>query len=232
MLCRRIALVTVLALGLIGGCTPSPDTTGPMPDGRQLVTRSAESLRQLHSVRFSFGVNGTVPGLDVREVTGHVVLDGSRYGWARGKADVQYATERAQIEFLLNGESIRLTDEQDGSTERPVPAPYYPAAIFDPDSGLPELMTSATMLETEGTEKLGEVPTYRINGKIAVEAVSRLVPGIQSDVDVKFWVREQQPHELVRVWMQIPPRQPKQGAVMLELALSEHNRPVPGAPAT
>jgi lipoprotein LprG len=232
MLCRRIALVTVLALGLIGGCTSSPDTTGPMPDGRQLATESAESLRQLCSVRFSFGVSGTVPGLDVREVTGHAVLDGSRYGWARGEADIQRATEREQVEFLLQGESIRLTDEQGEVTERPVPAPYYPDAILDADGGLPELMTSATMLETEGTEELGEVSTYRIDGKLAAQVVSQLIPGIRSDVSVKFWVREQQPHELVRVWMQIPPRQPKQGAVMLELALSEHNQPVPGGPAT
>lgn len=230
MLCRRIALVTGLALGLIGGCTSSPDTTGPMPDGRQLVTESAETLRQLRSVHFSFGVSGIVPGLNVSEATGHAVLDGSRYGWARGTADVQRATERTQVEFLLRGESLRLTDEQGEVTERPVPAPYYPAAFLDSESGLPALLTSATKLETEGTEELGEVVAYRVDGKIAAEVVSRLIPGITSDVSVKFWVREQRPRELVRVWMQIPPRQPKQGAVMLELALSEHNEPVPGAP--
>jgi lipoprotein LprG len=232
MLCRRIALVAVLALGLTGACSPAPDTTGPLPDGSQLVTEAAESLTKLRSVRFAFGTSGTVPGLDIREITGHAVVDGSRFGWARGEADLQRATEREQVDFLLQGESVRLTDEQGDTTERPVPAPYYPAAILDADHGLAELMRRATGVETEGKEDLGEVQAFRINGSVPAEVVSMLVPGIQSAVDVKFWVSRQQPHELVRLWMQIPPLQPKQGAVMLELALSEHNVPVPGAPGS
>lgn len=230
MFSRRIALVTVLALGLTGACTPAPDTTGPLPDGRQLVTEAAESVAQLRSVRFTFGASGTVPGLDVREVTGRAVVNGSRYGWARGEADLQRLTEREQVDFLLEGETVRLTDERGDTTERPVPAPYYPAAILDPDHGLAGLMADTTELETEGKEDLGEVSTFRINGSVAADVISQLVPGIQSDVDVKFWVSRQQPRDLVRLWMQIPPRQPNEGAVMLELELSEHNAPVSGAP--
>lgn len=232
MLRRRIALVTVLALGLTGACSPAPDTTGPLPDGTRLVQESAEFVEQLRSVRFAFGTSGTIPGLNIREVTGHAVVDGSRFGWARGEADLQHVTEREQVEFLLRGESVRLTDEQGDVTERPVPAPYYPAAFLDADHGLADLMRRTTGLETEGKEDIEEVSTFRINGSVPAEVVSVLVPGIRSDVNVKFWVDRQQPHALVRLWMQIPPQQPKEGAVMLELALSEHNAPVSGAPTS
>jgi lipoprotein LprG len=53
-----------------------------------------------------------------------------------------------------------------------------------------------------------------------------VVPGIKSDVDVKFWVDQAESHQLMRVWMQVPPSQPNEGAVMLELALSKQNVPV------
>ena len=66
----------------------------------------------------------------------------------------------------------------------------------------------------------------RVAAKIPKGVISSVVPGIKSDVDVKFWVDQAESHQLMRVWMQVPPSQPNEGAVMLELALSKQNVPV------
>ncbi|SFQ74052.1 lipoprotein LprG [Amycolatopsis arida] len=231
--CRRIAVGIVLVLGLLGGCTSSPDTTGPLPDAGELVRASAESLTQLRSVSFTFKVNGSVPGLDVREVSGTATRDGGRYGRAAGEADIQRRLDRAEVEFLLDGERLWLTglgDQPEQRVEWPVPVGYAPATLLDPERGLRTLLTGATGLETEGSEPLNGVDTFRVAGELPHPVIARLVPGVHTGVDVKFWVSEAPTRHLMRIWVQVPPRQPNEGAVMLELGLTDHNQPPPPTP--
>ncbi|MFD2397088.1 LppX_LprAFG lipoprotein [Prauserella oleivorans] len=110
-----------------------------------------------------------------------------------------------------------------------MPAQFSPARLLDPERGLRQLLTKATALETESREELQGVPAYRINGELSHAAVSALVPGIHDAVDVKFWVSENPRRDLLRLWVQVPPRQPNEGSVMLELALTDHNKPVQNA---
>ncbi|GLY68192.1 LppX_LprAFG lipoprotein [Amycolatopsis taiwanensis] len=213
---RRIAGVLLAAAALATGCGPSPDTSG-LPDGTQLVSAAGASLDQVRTVRFDFDVSGTIPGLDVRAVSGQASRDGS----ASGKADVQDTVNRFETTFAINGPTLYLTDQHGNRTERPVPAGYNPAVVLDPSRGLPRLLTEATGLKTETKEDVQGVQAYRVTGELAGNVVSSVVPQIHSDVDVKFWVTQSEPRELVRVWMQVPPQQPNEGAVMLQLALSD-----------
>ncbi|WP_199433831.1 LppX_LprAFG lipoprotein [Qaidamihabitans albus] len=228
MLFRRIALV--LLLGALGGCTSAPDTAGPLPDGGSLVAASADALRDLRSVSFEFAVSGAIPGLAVREVTGEAARGEGAHGFAHGDVDVQHTDERAQYEFRVDGGTLYLTGSDDEHTEQPVPAGFDPARLLDPEDGLRSLLTGATNLRTESREKLGEVATYRVTGELPEHVVSALVPGIRSDAHVKFWVAEAAGRHLRRIWIQVPPRQPNEGAVTLELALSDHNAPVEPTP--
>ncbi|MEU3275347.1 LppX_LprAFG lipoprotein [Saccharomonospora sp. NPDC006951] len=226
MVSRRIALLVVLVIGMLGGCTPSPDTSGPLPEGRGLVDESATALRDLRSVHFQVSLSGTVPGLSIREVDGVATRQGGEYGFASGDADVQEHTDRVQYRFLLSGDRLRLTDKDGNSSERSVPAEFSPARLLDPEQGLYQLLEKASGLTTEGREELDGVSSYRVTGEVSRSVVSAIVPGIEADVDVKFWVREGKNRDLLRLWMQIPPRQKNEGSVMLEVALSEHNAPV------
>ncbi|HVV10821.1 LppX_LprAFG lipoprotein [Amycolatopsis sp.] len=226
MLRRRTAGVLVLLLALACGCSASPDTRGPLPDGTTMVHDAATSLEQLHSIQFDFSVSGTIPGLDVREVKGQASRDGGRYGTAVGQADMQESTNRFELQYEIDGDTLRLTDQHGTSTDEPVPAEYNIVALLDPQHGLPSLLRAATGLKTETKEDVQGVQTYRVTGELTQSAVSGLLPGVQSDVDVKFWVTQSEPRALVRVWMQVPPRQPNEGAVMLELGLSHANAPI------
>jgi lipoprotein LprG len=231
MLHRRTAGVFLLILALACGCAASPDTRGPLPDGSALVAAAATTFEGLRSIQFDFSVSGTIPGLDVREVRGQASREGGPYGTAMGQADMQESTNRFEMSFQISGGRLRLTDQHGVQTEEPVPAYYNPAALLDPGSGLPKLLKAATGLATETKEDVKGVATYRVTGELAANVVSRVLPGIQSNVDVKFWVTQSEPRDLVRVWMQVPPRQPNEGAVMLELALSGANVPMSVTPA-
>ncbi|GHF89032.1 lipoprotein LprG [Amycolatopsis bartoniae] len=225
---RRTASVLVLILALACGCAASPDTRGPLPAAPELVTAAAGSLGGVTSVQFDFSVSGIVPGLDVREVKGWASRAGGQYGSAVGQADMQESTNRFELSYEITGDELVLTDQHGAQTREPVPAEYAPAALLS--HGLPKLLTSATGLKTETKEDVKGVQTYRVTAELSKDAVSSVLPQIQSDVDVKFWVTQSEPRTLVRVWMQVPPRQPNEGAVMLELGLSGFNTPPSATP--
>jgi lipoprotein LprG len=230
MFCRRTALVVLLVLGLLTGCATSPDTSGPLPDGSGLVRASAVAVQTLRSVTFTFGSSGALPGLDIRGVDGQATLDGGPEGFARGHADVQETTNRFKYDYQLSGGTVYLTD-QHGKRQRVPAAPEYtPAALLGPAGGLYRVLTGATQLKTERKERLDDVVAYRVTGKVPQHVIAGVVPAVQSDVDVKFWVSQADSRDLVRVWMQIPARLAGEGAVMLELSLSEPNRPVSVTP--
>ncbi|HJQ46176.1 MAG TPA: LppX_LprAFG lipoprotein [Amycolatopsis sp.] len=220
MLRRGTAGVLLLLLALICGCSASPDTRGPLPDASSLVTAAAAQVDQVRAFRFDVSVSGMIPGLDIREVKGQAARDGGPYGSATGQADMQESLNRFELTFAITGDKLRLTNAKGVQTEQPVPAQYNPVALLDPAKGLPNLLRSTTDLKTETKEDVKGVETYRVTGELARDAVTGLVPAIQSDVDVKFWVTQAEPRTLVRVWIQVPPRQPNEGAVMLEFALS------------
>ncbi|HKS43742.1 MAG TPA: LppX_LprAFG lipoprotein [Amycolatopsis sp.] len=222
---RRTAGVLLLTVAL-AACDSSPDTSGPLPDGTGLVAAARSSIDAWHSVRFDFTVSGTIPGLDVRDVKGQA----SRDGRASGQADVQQSTNRFQLTFLMDSSTLYLTDQHGARKQEPLPADYNPVLLLGSARGLPRLLGDATGLKTETREDVKGVETYRVTGELARDVVSTVLPQIQSDVDVKFWVTQREPRELVRVWMQVPPRQPNEGAVMLELALSDVNAPMTTAP--
>lgn len=220
MLSRRTAGVLALVLALACGCSASPDTRGPLPAASDLVNAAAAGFDQLRTFQFDLSVSGSIPGLDFREVKGQASRDGGTYGTATGQADMQESTNRFELSFAIVGDKLRLTDAKGMQTEEPVPAQYSPVALLNPATGLPNLLTSASDLKTETKEDVKGVQTYRVTGELAKDAVAGVVPGIQSDVDIKIWVSQAEPRKLVRVWIQVPPRQPNEGAVMLELGLS------------
>ncbi|OQO90332.1 hypothetical protein B1813_18100 [Saccharomonospora piscinae] len=228
MLIRRLvptALATLVAAASLAGCTGNPDNTGPLPDAGGLVDTAAERLRGLTDVSFHFRSNGALPGLPVREVEGTASREGGPDGTAQGEADVQAPAGRTQYTFDLDGETLRLTDPDEAdapAVERTVPQAFAPARLLDPERGLRQLLLAATDLRTETRENLADVETYRVGGGLAHDAIAAVVPTVHDDVSVKFWIAPGT-GRLMRVWVQVPPRQKNEGAVQLELALTRHN---------
>lgn len=224
MLRRRAAGVLALVLVLFSACSAPGEE--PLPDGRALVDAAGASLNGIRSVRFDVSVSSTIPGLDIREVKGQASKDGGPHGTAIGQADVQASVNRFELDYVLAGDTLFLTDSKGRQRQVPIPADYNPTTLLDPHRGLPKMLADATALKTETKEDVLGVEAYRVTGKLPRDVISSVVPGIQADVDVKFWVTRAEPRNLVRVWIQVPPRQPNEGAIQLELALSDQNVPV------
>ncbi len=80
---------------------------------------------------------------------------------------------------------------------------YDPAAILDPDRGVAKVLASVRNAKTEGTEDIDGVSTYRVTGRVAKDVVENLVPGIKSDVDITFWVKQDGDHQPVKASVKI-----------------------------
>ncbi|SDZ37503.1 Protein of unknown function [Amycolatopsis xylanica] len=211
MLRRTFGPVFLLVACFLSGCSATFDTSGPLPDGTQLVRESAAALKGQRAVRFVLGVSGEIPGFGVRKIDGEVAADGS----ARGHADLQVSDQRQQLDYVLSADGLKVTDRAGVQTEKP--AVYRPDAVV---GRLRALLTSATDLRTEGRESPGGALSYRIGGKVPRAAISALIPGIQADVTAKIWVADTPSHDLTRMWIQVPEVAAHEGPVMLELGLT------------
>ncbi|OLT42519.1 hypothetical protein BJF85_22670 [Saccharomonospora sp. CUA-673] len=124
---------------------------------------------------------------------------------------------------------VTLTDSDDETTTQTLPDHFTPASLLAPDGGLRTLLGDATDLDTESREDIDGVPAWRVSANIPQEQMSQLLPGIPDDVAAKFWVTDSEDaaeRTLLRVWLQVPPRTPNEGAVLVELGLTGHNEPV------
>lgn len=227
MLRRRTTVVLALILALVAGCSSSPDTRGPLPDAHELIAAAATGLGGVRSMQYEINVNGSIPGVNIRDTQGWASREGGPAGTAVGHADMQEAGNLFALTYEISGDSLTLIDQHGTRTRQPVPAEYNPAELLADGQGLSKLLTSATGLKTEAKEDVKGVETYRVTGELSREVIATLLPQIWAGADVKFWVTQAMPCNLVRVWMQVPPRQPNEGAVMLELGLSELNTPRP-----
>lgn len=244
---RRILVVITAVLLLVAGCTSSPEAPESDPPGASLVRDASAALRDVTSVRFDLRTQGALAGFPIRSIEGVA----TRAGWARGEVDLQLPDGRMQYEYELgdrpetspsgaptstardggsaaaaHDRTVTLTDADDVTTTAVVPERFTPQHLLARDGGLRDLLGDATELSTESREDIGDVPTYRVSGTLPQADISELLPGVPDDVAVKFWVTDNPERTLLRVWLQVPPAKPNQGATMIELGLSEHNQPV------
>ncbi|MEC3980621.1 LppX_LprAFG lipoprotein [Amycolatopsis sp. H20-H5] len=223
---RRSVLAVLLTAGLLGGCTGSPDTSGPLPAGPELVNAVAETLLSLRSVHFTLGVSGGIDGLPIPQMDGDATLDGGKFGSAQGHADVQPGDTRVKLQYVLRGDEVTTTDTNGMLATLPVSEGYNPRAMLGPGGSLRRLVAGATGLRTEGRERVQGVEAYRVGGTVPAAVISGVAAGIRSEVVVKIWVSQAEPRQVMRLWIQVPPTKDHVAAVMLELALTRQNVPV------
>jgi lipoprotein LprG len=75
---------------------------------------------------------------------------------------------------------------------------------------------------TEATEEVEGVQTYRVKGKASRDVVADLVPGVDSDVDITFWLRQDGDHQPVKASVAVP----AEGSPSVDVTLSDVDKPV------
>ncbi|HEY0453956.1 LppX_LprAFG lipoprotein [Actinophytocola sp.] len=227
MFTRRIL---VASLALVAAVTTACSSDGggassSLPDGGTLLKDAAASTAAIRSAHFTLTVNGTVPGLSVESAEGDLTREGGGAGAARGSVRMTMMGNLFEGEFVIVGDSAYIKGPTGGFQKLPaslIAGLYDPAAILDPERGIANVLAKVRDPKTEATEDVGGVATYRVKGRAAKDVIANLVPGVNSDVDITFWLRKDGKHQPVKASVAVP----ADGSPTVDVTLSDVDKPV------
>lgn len=207
---RRILLVTLALTTAVATACSSDDTPADdasLPAAAGLLKDAAAATADITSAHFTLAVNGEVPDLPVQKAEGDLTREGGSGGAAKGTVSTDLMGTLYEGEFVLVDESLYLKGPTGGWQKLPASMArslYDPGAILDPERGVAKVLSSVQNAKTEGAEDIDGVSTYRVRGRVTKDVVSKLVPGIDSDVDIIFWLRQDGEHHPVKASVQVP----------------------------
>ncbi|SDJ45715.1 lipoprotein LprG [Actinokineospora alba] len=229
MVTRRIFLgALALTAALAAGCTSDTDAPGgaSLPDGAALMKDAAAATRDVRSAHFSLKVNGTVAAIPVQNAEGDLTREGGPSGAAKGTVKLTLMGQLIEGEFVLVDDSLYIKGPTGGFQKYPAALTsnlYDPSAILNPDKGIANVLAQVKDPKTEAKEDVDGVSTYRVKGRGAQDVVSAIVPGVTSDVDVTFWLREDTKLP-VKAQVKLPTADG--GEATVDLTLSDVGKPV------
>jgi lipoprotein LprG len=217
---RRLALTLLLALlGLaVGGCSGGGQE---LPNAQLLLTRAADTMREVSSARFVLELAGSPSGLVIEGAQGQL----TRRGEAVGTVSIQRGGELAELEFVLTGGTLYLKGPTGGFQELPASVAssvYDPSIILDGRRGVPALLENATGATTEAREQVNGVDAYRVRATFPADVLGGLLPAVSPNNQGQVWIGAQRPY-LVQARFEL-----SGGAVIVQL--SEFGAPVDIAP--
>lgn len=222
---RRILFVTLaLTTAFASACSSGNKAAegGAQPDAASLMKDAAAATANVKSAHFTLTVNGDLPDLPVKNAEGDLTREGDNGGAAKGTVSMKLLGDVFEGDFVLVGNSLYIKGPTGGWQKLPasmVRSLYDPAAILDPNRGVAKVLGSVQNPKTDGTEDIDGVPTYRVTGRVAKDVVSNLVPGVKSDVDVTFWVKQDGDHQPVKASVKV-------GGPTVDVTLSDIDKQV------
>ncbi|MDQ3886312.1 MAG: LppX_LprAFG lipoprotein, partial [Actinomycetota bacterium] len=173
-------LFTLLVAGCIGGGEE-------LPDAPQLLTRSADTMAAVRTVRLTLDVEGTVSGFSVQGATAQVTREGD----AAGTVTLTQGEQVTELKFVFAGGTLYLQGPTGGFREVPAAlasSVYDPTVILNPQKGIPTLLRSGTDAVTEAREEVGGVDAYRVRATFPGTVLSGLIPGMVQDTNGLVWI--------------------------------------------
>lgn len=206
---RRILLATLAftAAAVTACSSDDPPADSSLPDGAGLLRDAAASTADINSAHFTLQVNGKVPGLSVQSAEGDLTREGGPAGAAKGSVRMELLGDLFEGDFVLVDDSLYIKGPTGDFEELPaslVRNLYDPSAILDPERGIAKVLSSVADPKTEGAEEVEGTQTYKVTGRVTKDVVADLVPGIDSDVDITFWLRQDGQHQPVRASVKVP----------------------------
>lgn len=227
MVMRRF-LVTLLAflVSFVAACSSDEGGGGDeLPDAAGLLKDAAKSTADIRSAHFTLTVNGKVPGLDVQSAEGDLTREGGGAGAAQGTVKMTLFGSVFEGEFVIVDDKAYIKGPTGDYQTLPasiIANLYDPAAILDPSRGIANVLSNVQGPKTEAAEDVDGVATYRVKGKASKEVVADLVPGVDSDVDITFWLRQDGDHQPVKASVGVP----AEGSPTVDVTLSDVDKPV------
>jgi lipoprotein LprG len=228
MVMRRYLVVLLASLAtVLSACTSDGggEEGASLPDAAGLLSDAAKSTADIKSAHFTLTVNGTVPGLDVQSAEGDLTRESGGAGAARGTVKMTLFGSLFEGDFVIVDDKAYVKGPTGDYQELPaslIANLYDPAAILDPSRGVANVLAKVQDPNTEAEEEIDGVACYRVKGKASKDVVADLVPGVNSDVDITFWLRRDGDHQPVKASVAVP----AEGSPTVDVSLSDVDKPV------
>lgn len=222
---RKLVLALFLLTAFaLGACSSDEEPASELPEGKGLLTESAEALDGVNTVQFALKVEGDRPSnFQITQADGTITREGS----VSATAKVLQAGTLVEYEYIVVNNIPYLKGPTGGF--RQVPEAIY-SRIFDPtglltgERSLPNALREVEKAETEDTEEIDGVDTYRVKGELdptQVEGLSLLASGTEGEATI--WVN-QDTKEMVRARVPFTVSG-TEGETVVTVTLSRFNEP-------
>jgi lipoprotein LprG len=144
-------------------------------------------MRSVKTARFEITANGTVAGVPLRRASGVITAAGE----AEGSAQIEQGGPLAELSFVVKGQTLYVKAVTGGWQKVPLALAstvYDPSKILSPDEGVANVLATASGAKTEARESVAGADAYRVAATFNGEALSKLVPGISTDVPGQVWI--------------------------------------------
>lgn len=207
---RRLSAVLAsltLATALVAGCSSGSKESGaPLPDPTALVKQSADTTKNVKSAHLVLSVQGKIPGLSVKTVTGDVTNAPATA--AKGNATITLGGSEIDAQFVVvDGILYATLTPNKWSDFGKASDVYDVSVILDPENGLANALTNFSNAKAEGRETINGQTTIRISGNVSADAVNKIAPPFSASQPVPstVWIQETGEHQLVQANMQKSP---------------------------
>ncbi|OBK12280.1 LppX_LprAFG lipoprotein [Mycobacterium asiaticum] len=202
---RLFAVLAALcvAMTLIAGCSISKkSSSGPLPDAATLVKQSTETTKGVKSAHIVLTVNGKIPGLSIKTLTGDLNTEPTA---AKGNVKLTFAGSDIDADFVVFDGILYATLTPNKWTDFGKASDVYDVSqILSPDKGLANVLANFTEPKAEGRENINGQTTIRISGKVTAQAVNAIAPPFSASdpVPAKVWIQETGDHQLVQAQLE------------------------------
>ena len=204
---------------LVSGC--SKKSTEALPDASGLIQQSIAATKALKSAHLEIAVNGKIAGLPVKTLSGDLTNVPSVA--IQGSSKISMGGSDVDIQLVvLDGTLYAALTPNSWLDMGPAADVYDPSVILNPDTGLANMLAAVTEAKSASTDTIGGVPTIRITGKVAGDAVNKLIPQLKASgpLPATVWIEKDAPNQLVQAKVD----QSESNSV--QLTLSDWDKPV------
>ncbi|MEU7891276.1 LppX_LprAFG lipoprotein [Nonomuraea sp. NPDC049152] len=175
----RKLLLLALALALTA-CSSQE----ALPQGSELVKKSAEAMKAVKSASFSITTDGA-PKIQLKKADGRLTSTGD----ADGTLQMSLGNNLQEFSFVMIGDTVHFkatTGRYQKVSKGLLMAGmgYDPSTLLDPDKGISALIGGLGEPTTEAQED----GAYRVAATFPGQTIGALIPGVSADINGKLWI--------------------------------------------
>lgn len=218
------AVALLLGMSVAGAGCGDEEKLPPMP-ADEVIKKAGVAIQAPKSFHFNLATDNmhTLPGGPwLTSADGDTVKPDKM----RGKVTVRYSGAIVSSEVVVDGESQYWTRPIIGGWER-MPSYFNVSQLFNPSAGAAGILASVKGLSSDGDEKVGETPSYRVKGLVSPEALRTLTQEVtvKNDIPVTIWVAARD-FLLTRVRLYGPLIEGEPPEIARIVTLSDYNKEV------